>query len=278
MIKSSHFFWGGILILLGGLFLVDSLGILEINLWGIFWPLLLILFGLWVLLGYFMRGSPVKAEESAVPLEGARQALIRLNHGAGRLVLGPGAGPMELVSGSFGGGLSTRTRQDGDNFELTMRIREGGFPVIFFPWFWGPHSYLDWNLRLTDEIPLDIRLNTGASDTRLDLTDLQVINLRVDTGASATDIKLPDGVAYTKVIVKAGAASVKLQEPRTFSKIGWYLSITGLRDGHEQSRNLCKCWCRFGDYLVILTSRNTAFIWISNKFVKQFFGGNYEKV
>jgi hypothetical protein len=213
MIKSSHFFWGGILILLGGLFLVDSLGILEINLWGIFWPLLLILFGLWVLLGYFMRGSPVKAEESAVPLEGARQALIRLNHGAGRLVLGPGAGPMELVSGSFGGGLSTRTRQDGDNFELTMRIREGGFPVIFFPWFWGPHSYLDWNLRLTDEIPLDIRLNTGASDTRLDLTDLQVINLRVDTGASATDIKLPDGVAYTKVIVKAGAASVKLQVP-----------------------------------------------------------------
>jgi molybdopterin-binding protein len=178
MIRSSNFFWGGILILLGGLFLVDSLGIMEINLWGVFWPLMLILFGLWVLLGYFKRGSPVEAEESAIPLEGARKATIHLNHGAGRLVLRSGAGPMELISGSFGGGLSTKTRQ-----------------------------------QLTDEIPLDIRLNTGASDTRLDLTDLQVTNLRIETGASATEIQLPDGVAYTKVIVKAGAASVNLKVP-----------------------------------------------------------------
>jgi molybdopterin-binding protein len=213
MIRSSNFFWGGILILLGGLFLVDSLGIMEINLWGVFWPLMLILFGLWVLLGYFKRGSPVEAEESAIPLEGARKATIHLNHGAGRLVLRSGAGPMELISGSFGGGLSTKTRLDGDSLDVTMRIREGGFPHIVFPWFWGPHAYLDWDLQLTDEIPLDIRLNTGASDTRLDLTDLQVTNLRIETGASATEIQLPDGVAYTKVIVKAGAASVNLKVP-----------------------------------------------------------------
>jgi hypothetical protein len=72
---------------------------------------------------------------------------------------------------------------------------------------------LEWDISLTDEIPLELKLNTGASDTRLNLTDLQVTNLWVETGASATEIHMPDSVAHTKAVIKAGAASVKVHIP-----------------------------------------------------------------
>jgi len=213
MIKSSNLFWGGVLIVLGGLFLVDSLGIISINLWSVIWPLMLILFGVWVLMGYFMRGKPLESEVVKIPLDNTRSAKVRLYHGAGRLTIGPGAGPMDLLSGTFGGGLNLSSSQDEDELNVSLRVREGGFPVVFFPWLFGPKNFLDWRLQLTDEIPIELRLNTGASDTRLDLTDLQITNLRVDTGASASEILLPDNVAFTKVVIKGGAASMKVTIP-----------------------------------------------------------------
>jgi hypothetical protein len=213
MIRSSNIFWGGVLIVLGALFLVDTLGIIEINLWSIFWPLLLIVCGVWVLVGYFRRADPVGGEEASIPLDNARSAKIHLRHGAGRLTVGTGAGPMDLISGTFGGGLNFKTRGDGDGLDVTMRVRDSGFPVVMFPWLWGPQHNFEWDVKFTDEIPLELKLNTGASDARLDLTDLQITNLRVDTGASATEITLPDSVEFTKVVIKAGAASVNVNVP-----------------------------------------------------------------
>ena len=211
MIRSSNLFWGGILIIFGGLFLVDSLGILDINIWGVFWPIMLILFGVWILMGYFYRGQPIEGEQATVPLDDARSARINIHHGAGSLTLNGEAGPMDLVSGTFGGGLEARTRKEGDHLSATLRVRDRG-PQFVFP-IWGNFNRLNWDLHLTDEIPLDLKLQTGASDTVLNLTDLQVTNLRVETGASATEINLPDSVAETVVVVKAGAASVTVNVP-----------------------------------------------------------------
>ncbi len=213
MYRSSNIFWGAVFLVLGGLFLVDSLGIVSINLWGILWPVLLILFGLWVLLGYFFQGKPVEGEPDTVPLEGARSAGLHFHHGAGRLVVGPGAGPMDLMTGTFGGGLNCRTRREGDHLTATLRVRDHVFPVVIFPGVWGSQRGFEWLVKLTDEIPLDLKMNLGASETRLELTDLQVRSLRVETGASASEIYLPDRVAETQVVVKGGVASVKIYVP-----------------------------------------------------------------
>lgn len=213
MIKSSRIFWGAVLVILGGLFLLDSLGIVAIKLWGILWPVLLILFGLWILMGYFFQGKQIIGEPASIPLENARRAVLHFHHGAGRIEVGPGAGPMELVSGTFGGGLEDKTRRERDQIETTLRVRDHGFPVVVFPWVWGAQRQFDWQVRLSDEIPLELTLNTGASETHLMLTDLQVHSLRVDTGASSAEIYLPDSVAETKVVVKGGLASVKIFIP-----------------------------------------------------------------
>jgi hypothetical protein len=225
MIRSTNMFWGGVLIVIGGLFLINSLGILSINLWQVIWPLLLILAGVWMLMGYFMRDrlAPMESEAAALPLENASQAKITFNHGAGKLYLTSGADPMDLLTGTFGGGLDSSVRSLDDGLDVSLRVRDRG-PYVFVPWVWGPHNQIGWEVRLTDEIPLDLAIKTGASDTRLDLTDLQVTNLRVETGASATEILLPDSVAATKVVVKAGAASVKVSVP---DEVAAKIRVTG---------------------------------------------------
>jgi len=213
MTKFSNLFWGGVLVIIGGLFLMDSLGIFEINLWQVSWPLILILFGVWMLLGHFWRDGNLERQEVTLPLDGMRSAKISIQHGAGRLVVGPGAGPMELATGKFDGGLRYDLRHENDHTKVTMRFQDSAFPFLAVPWIWGPQNQLDWQIQLTDEIPLELTCKTGASDTRLDLTDLQVTNLRVESGASATQIYLPDSVAATKVVFKGGVASVKIYVP-----------------------------------------------------------------
>lgn len=225
--KSSNIIWGGALVLLGGLLLMDSLGIIQINFWQIIMPLLLILFGIWVLLGYFYGRQPLEAEEDSIPLAGIQNARIIFHHGAGQLRIKSGADPSTLASGRFGGGLKYSIKPGGEHTDITMRPRESGFPVII-PAISPLNHLYNWDVRLTHEIPLQMVLKTGASDTRLDLTNLQVTRLRLDSGVSSTTINLPENVDLTKVVVKAGVASVKLFVPeKVAAKIHVVGGLTG---------------------------------------------------
>src|SRR4030065_2413091 len=105
--KRSGLIWGAVLVILGIILLVDNLGLLDavgINLWDLIWPLLLILFGVWILWGTFGRQRTLESEQVTIPDEGASQAEIRFNHGAGRLAIAAGASAGNLVEGTFAGG------------------------------------------------------------------------------------------------------------------------------------------------------------------------------
>ena len=52
--RRSYLFWGSALILLSGLFLLKAIGILQDDVPGYFWPLLLLLIGVWVLASAFL--------------------------------------------------------------------------------------------------------------------------------------------------------------------------------------------------------------------------------
>jgi predicted membrane protein len=74
---------------------------------------------------------------------------------------------------------------------------------------------LDWDFNLNPSVPLILRLETGASESRLSLTDLQVRELHLKTGASSTTIDLPASAGFTRVTVESGAASVKIRVPQS---------------------------------------------------------------
>jgi hypothetical protein len=212
--RRSGLIWGAVLVILGLVLLVDNLGLLDslgINLWDMIWPLLLILFGVWILWGAFGRQRTLESEQVTIPAEGASQAEIRFNHGAGRLLIAAGASADNLVEGSFAGGLEHKTSRAGEALKVDLSVPTDR--MWFFPFYWGPRSGYEWKVDLSRDVRLSLDLRTGASETRLDLSDLLVTDLRIQTGASSTELTLPTNAGYTRAEIKSGAASVAITVP-----------------------------------------------------------------
>ena len=206
--RRGAYFWGGFFVLLGILSLLQSVGIIKVDVWLLFWPLVMILLGVWVLVAPILRRRAGFMEQVNIPLSGAARAKIRINHGAGRFYIQGNAEAGTLVSGSFGGGLKVMTHQDGDELEVRMRT-----PESFFPGLWFPGDSLDWKFQLNNTMPIKLSLNTGASESEINLTGLQVTDLCLQTGASSTSITMPDGAGLTNVVIEAGVASVSVRIP-----------------------------------------------------------------
>jgi hypothetical protein len=205
--RSATLFWGAALVILGGLFLLGNLGVIKFDVWGVIWPTALILLGVWLLWGRLFRRSPA-LEHANIPLEGSARAQVRLSHGAGHLSISAGAGGDDLAEGDFAGGLDLRTRRQAELLEAELRSPSRGWGW----WDWGGRG-LEWNVRFNQQVPLTLRLETGASESHLDFSDLQLSDLNLQTGASFTQITLPAHAVYTRVKISGGAASIKLRLP-----------------------------------------------------------------
>jgi len=71
----------------------------------------------------------------------------------------------------------------------------------------------DWQLRLTDEIPVDLRVDLGVADADLDLSGIRLSHLSVDAGVGSStvnlagdwqdgfDVKLDSGIGEMKVLL-----------------------------------------------------------------------------
>jgi hypothetical protein len=206
MHRRGNLFWGSILIVLAGLLLLKQLGVLVGDIFGYFWPLLIIAFGVWLIFGFFARNKPVEGEKVSIPLEGATSAYIKLDHGAGRLTMHSGAESSEIVNGTFGNGLSYKSRVEAGRMEVKLRTSQHA-------WAWWPGESLDWDIRLNHDIPLSLKIDSGASASTLDLSDLKVTELDINTGASSTVLTLPANSGNTHVDIDTGASSLKVSIP-----------------------------------------------------------------
>lgn len=213
--RRGQLFWGVVLLLLGGLMLANAAGIRLPNgssLMDLFWPLLLIGFGIWVLLGAFLRSS-IETESAKVSLEGAREAKVSINHGAGELKIHSGASGNELAHGSFGGGLNQKSSLSGD--WLNVRMEPANEFMNNFPFF-GIHDRLDWEVSFNASVPIALELNLGANKSSLDLFDMNITDLKLKSGASDTDVTLPSR-GRVKADFEIGAASLTLIIPEGVS-------------------------------------------------------------
>lgn len=206
MHRRGNLFWGSVLIILAGLLLLKQKGVIVGDIFGYFWPFLIIAFGVWLIVGFFARNQPVEGEQVSIPLEGAASAYVKLDHGAGRLTLRSGAGSGEIVNGTFGNGLSYKSHVEGGRMEVKLRTSQQA-------WAWWPGESLDWDIRLNRDIPLSLKIDSGASASILDLSDLKVTDLDIDTGASSTELTLPANAGNTHVDIDTGASSLKVNIP-----------------------------------------------------------------
>jgi hypothetical protein len=117
-----------------------------------------------------------------------------------------------LVHGSFAGGLDHKASRNGDRLEVRMRPAKD---VMDFPFF-GLHTQLDWDVALNPEIPTALTLNVGANKSMLDLRDLNITDLKLETGASETRLTLPARGRFCADL-DLGAASLEVTIPDSLS-------------------------------------------------------------
>ncbi len=140
----------------------------------------------------------------AIPLEGAADAELMVTFGAGRLRIGAAA-PGMLVDGTFAGGVRVERAGGAGRARLAPPTPPSGWALNRAPYTWA--------MGVTGDVPLRLRVETGAADAELDLSGLCLAELRLRTGASETRVTLPAAAGVTLVDAEGGAAAIRFRVP-----------------------------------------------------------------
>ncbi len=237
-------FWPLLLIAIGVLFLLDSLGYIDFNFWELwrFWPVLLILIGLDLLLGRRswlgnlivllltlaviggcvllvvqtpgqLTGS-AEVDRIAEPLDGAERASLDVRSAVGELTVSQLEDSASLVEATLDLATSRKpiwkVERQGDQVSMQLAY-EGG---ASFNIGWGRGE--TWDLRLSPAVVWELTGNLAAGEGRLDLTGLDLNALTLELGAGRYVVTLPEKMGG-KVIIKGGAGSLVLEIPETMA-------------------------------------------------------------
>jgi hypothetical protein len=160
--------WPMVWIVIGVVLLLSTTGQLgegPLELIVEWWPVLLIGLGIWFVIGAVVPAGRGLTETLDIPLGGAHEAEVKIRFGAGNLATRPAAGD-RLVTVTSGAASSTDRRPR--PVELSQDTRYG------LPWLSHRST---WTVGLAHAVPLDLRIDTGASRAVLDLRDIRVRSL-----------------------------------------------------------------------------------------------------
>lgn len=207
--RRSGIFWGGMFVIVGLLLLLWTMGYIDVNIWQLIWPIALVLMGVIVLLGTTGIFGKPEVEQVTIPLEGAGEAHIVVEHGVGEARLTGPAEPGVLVSGSFGGGLNSRRSREGDRVRLKMKRQE-----FVFPFFWpGQSSDLTWEFTVTREVPVSMKIQGGAGIVNFDMRELRLTDLKVDGSVGMITLTMPAHAGQTTTKIDGGVGTVTVNIP-----------------------------------------------------------------
>jgi hypothetical protein len=203
---------------IGAAFLSSTLGFLDITVWELIltlWPLFLIAIGLDIALGHrsiawslvavgvfllvligaiWLLFSPVAdsrvGEDIYQPLEGATLAKLVIEPAVGTLVIQSHQDEEVLIEGEV---RLARRESVSSEFNIvngiaTFTLRSTGFVFFAFP---GEKQPWNWNLALSQDIPLDLKIAMGAGVSQIDLTDLHINHLDLNVSVGETRLILP---------------------------------------------------------------------------------------
>jgi Flp pilus assembly secretin CpaC len=230
-----------ILIVLGGIFLLNNFGILPWGVWTSvwkFWPVLLILIGLEFMLGHSLSfktllillvlvflipigfainpftNNPLATEklEISEDLGSLTKAKIIVDMPATNLEIKSTSQSAKLIEGtvSFSKAAKEPEIEKEKSFgQIVFSIKQGmgsGIPFV---------SSLrnDIKLNLSPQIPIELQINAGASKQKLDITELRIDYLELNSQAS--DLEITFGDSYSsRAKIKSGASSLEIKIPQ----------------------------------------------------------------
>jgi hypothetical protein len=202
--RRDSLFWGGALIVLGVLLYLQTQGIIN-NVFQYFWPIAMMLVGIWLILGVYWRPAPMSGETFSIPVESAQKVNYSFSHGVGQINISGGAPMGQALVGTAASGMNQRSHLDGD--QLDVRVEAG---PSFLP-FIGPSEGV-WRFQVVRDLPVLLSVDAGASSINIDLRDVLAKHLAVKTGASSVNVTMP---AHGSCLfdLDGGATSVNILVP-----------------------------------------------------------------
>jgi hypothetical protein len=158
-----------------------------------------------------LRVGALQSKSQSVDLGGAQSVRAEISFGAGDLEITGGA--EKLMDADFTYNVA-RLKPEVAYTDGTLVIRQpesDGMPALK-----GITGFRnEWDLRLNDEVPMDLRLDMGAGTSNLKLAGLSLTGLDISLGASSSTINLNgDWKHDLDATIDAGAANVTVRLPK----------------------------------------------------------------
>ncbi|MFN2241717.1 MAG: toast rack family protein [Anaerolineae bacterium] len=152
-----------------------------------------------------VRVGKLQTGSETVELGDATTARVEIDMGAGELDLTGGAA--ELLEADFTYNVAElKPEVDYSGGTLTVRTPkvDTGIASLFDL---ADYRY-EWNLRLNDDVPMELRVNVGAGQTDLKLGSLSLTRLDVAGGAGEILVDLSGSASLTRLDIAVGAGAL----------------------------------------------------------------------
>ncbi len=232
-----------ILITAGVLFLLANLDLLPFTFWEIaarFWPLLLILIGLDILIGRrsvvgavivlilwlaliggaiwlaspqgraYLPSAATVTDNVVQPLGDIKSASLSLDNGISSMTVNSLASdPANLVQGTFRHPQGTSLLKTYNTFgsEGRLALSQQGTSLNF----WLP-TESEWVLGLNPQIPIALSVNSGVGRVILDLNGLTMTTLNINSGVGSINVTTP-GSGNVTMRLNGGVGSANITIP-----------------------------------------------------------------
>jgi hypothetical protein len=153
----------------------------------------------------------LQSETQSVEKGNAESVLAKINIGAGDLTVTGGS--EQLLDASFNynvAKLKPAVKYSGGTLVVEQPDAKG------LPDLRGITGFRnEWDLRLSDQVPMDLRVNMGAGDSDLQLADLLLTGLDITLGAGRSTIDLSrNWTSDLDVTIDSGAADLTVLLPK----------------------------------------------------------------
>jgi hypothetical protein len=154
----------------------------------------------------------IRTETQTVEVGSANQVKIRISMGAGELSVAGGAG--NLMDANFRYNVSAwqprvnySVNGNQGDLEVEHQDEDSSIPL-------GGALVNEWELLLSDAVPIDLEIETGAGESELDLHELDLTGLRIDSGAGITNVDLSGDLNHDlNVTINGGVGEITVTLP-----------------------------------------------------------------
>ncbi len=226
-------FWPIALITFGALLLLSNMGLIPSTGWAIlwrFWPVALIALGIDVLIGRrsvagaiasgvlllalvgmaigiavfaeqipflveLARPATLKTEHINYPLDGIERASVSIDwtNAPGYLSALDDSPNLLEADVAYRGEMAFEVQRSGSEADVTLDTYLQGIPYGNLNF---DDSDIRWDVRLSPDVTLDLRLDASTGSASFDLSGLRLSHLRIDGSSGAIDLTLPSTSSF----------------------------------------------------------------------------------